>query len=142
MRIENRADREVIEAWITTFSPQELAKNGWTTEELLKLSISYTGLYLFYEASLAASLIYQQVDKNHYEVLFLGTDPGYRRKGCQERLLQQFSKLHPGAKLWLECRADNNPALELYKKSGFVITGNRPHYYKDGMAAVLMEFIA
>ncbi len=141
MRIENGADHQSVVAWVGQFPTDELTANGWVPADLVKLTQAYPSLFLFEKTSIAAGLIYQQIDKNHFEVLYLGTIPSLRRRGLQEILLKHFSKLHPNSKLWLECRGDNDAALALYKKSGFAVTGRRPNYYKDGMDAVLMEVI-
>lgn len=40
----------------------------------------------------------------------------------------------------LEVRSSNTPAINLYKKQGFVSFGTRPHYYPDGEDALIMWF--
>lgn len=140
MRIENRAEVHDVEQWAAGFATTELAANGWSLESLKKLTADYPALYLFLDSQLAACFVYQQIDKNHFEVMFLGTTTEFRRKGLQEKLIEHFSKMHKGAQLWLECRADNQSAISLYRKVGFVQSGLRPRYYKDGMDAILMSF--
>jgi ribosomal-protein-alanine N-acetyltransferase len=39
---------------------------------------------------------------------------------------------------YLEVRVTNQPALNLYKKRGFLIVGLCKHYYPDGEDAILM----
>jgi [ribosomal protein S18]-alanine N-acetyltransferase len=140
MKIENRADACDIELWAQGFDIAELATNGWSLESLLKLTSDFPAFYLFVDSKLAACFIYQQIDVGHFEVLFLGTRADFRRKGLQEVLLAHFLKFHKTSHLWLECRADNHPAICLYSKLGFTKTGLRPRYYKDGMDAILMNF--
>jgi len=38
---------------------------------------------------------------------------------------------------FLEVRADNHPAIELYERSGWQTAGRRARYYPDGVDAVL-----
>lgn len=38
----------------------------------------------------------------------------------------------------LEVRAGNTPAIQLYKKLGFEIVGQRQHYYRDGEDGLIM----
>ncbi len=42
-------------------------------------------------------------------------------------------------RLFLEVRADNDPALALYRSAGFVRMGRRPRYYPDGTDAITMR---
>jgi [ribosomal protein S18]-alanine N-acetyltransferase len=66
------------------------------------------------------------------EILSLGTLPharrsGYARtlvvRGCAEAFRRGACRAH------LEVAADNEAALSLYKKAGFIPTGCRPSYY-------------
>lgn len=42
-------------------------------------------------------------------------------------------------RMFLEVRADNDPALHLYQRAGFVRLGRRSRYYPDGTDAVTMR---
>ena len=44
------------------------------------------------------------------------------------------------AEVILEVRADNTPAIALYIKRGFVQIAERPRYYQDGVAALIMRW--
>lgn len=46
---------------------------------------------------------------------------------------------HRCVRILLETRAGNAPAIALYEKHGFVISGRRPNYYALGVDAILME---
>lgn len=43
------------------------------------------------------------------------------------------------AEVILEVRADNTPAIALYERRGFVRIAERPRYYQDGVAALIMR---
>jgi [ribosomal protein S18]-alanine N-acetyltransferase len=75
------------------------------------------------------------------ELLRVGVRPDARQQGHGERLLrawEQAAAARGCAEAWLELRADNAPALALYRRAGWVETGRRARYYRDGEAAVLM----
>jgi ribosomal-protein-alanine N-acetyltransferase len=65
------------------------------------------------------------------ELLLLAVDPAEQRRGIGQALLDDFvaAALSGGAhRLHLEVR-DGNPALDLYRASGFAPAGRRRNYY-------------
>jgi len=65
----------------------------------------------------------------------------YRCKGVATRLLLEMirSAEAVGARfVTLEVRVSNDPAIELYKKFGFQIMGERKHYYMDNFENALI----
>ena len=65
------------------------------------------------------------------ELLLLAVDPAEQRRGIGQALLDNFiaASLAGGAhRLHLEVR-DGNPAVELYRASGFATAGRRRNYY-------------
>ena len=70
------------------------------------------------------------------------TAPWARRRGVGAALLTRFLEacVEGGAeRVFLEVRADNAAAIALYALHGFVERGRRPHYYRDGTDALVME---
>lgn len=71
------------------------------------------------------------------ELLLIAIDPRYRGKGAGRRLLERFiaaAEQRGMDRQFLEMR-DGNPAVHLYRATGFVAVGRRPGYYraaKDG----------
>lgn len=66
--------------------------------------------------------------------------PEARRRGRGGRLLLAFARAARGRgaeRLFLEVRADNDPAIGLYEGLGFTGIGRRPAYYADGGTALL-----
>ena len=64
----------------------------------------------------------------------VGIRAGLRRRGIGGALLRTALRLaaREGARrAVLEVRAGNGPALALYKRFGFRISGRRPRYYRD-----------
>ena len=65
------------------------------------------------------------------ELLLLAVDPSEQRRGIGQALLDDFiaAALAGGAhRLHLEVR-DGNPAMDLYRASGFIPAGRRRNYY-------------
>jgi len=72
------------------------------------------------------------VDEAH--IATIATHPDYRRQGIANRLLVHTLQtvMSEGAKSsFLEVRASNIAAQEMYRQLGFEESGRRPRYYKD-----------
>ncbi|MDR1997949.1 MAG: GNAT family N-acetyltransferase [Candidatus Margulisbacteria bacterium] len=70
--------------------------------------------------------------------------PEYRRRGLAEAALRELLAARPGLNnAYLEVRTDNQAALGLYQKLGFIKTGIRKNYYRNpaGDAALLKRQI-
>lgn len=78
-----------------------------------------------------------------YELIGIGVTSQARRQGVGvcliEGMLLRLKDLGADA-LWLEVRADNQAAQQLYVKTGAVYTGRRTRYYADGTDAALMSY--
>ncbi len=89
----------------------------------------------------AALVIWLIVDEAH--VATLATHPNFRRQGIARKLLVHALReaWREGARrAFLEVRASNQAAQDLYRALGFVEDGRRPRYYKDnGEDAILMS---
>lgn len=73
------------------------------------------------------------------EVTWLATEPKKRRQGLMSKLLVEiFDANRQTHEVWLEVRADNLPARNLYQKLGFMATRQRKGYYSDGADAIVM----
>ena len=76
------------------------------------------------------------------EVLRVGTDPGWRRRGIARELIAHLASdaRDLGAKsCMLEVRADNKPAQALYESIGLERVGVRAKYYDNAVDAVIMN---
>ena len=57
-----------------------------------------------------------------------------RQRGCGARLLAELERRLAAegiTALYLEVRTRNAPAIALYQKDGFLLTGRRPRFYRD-----------
>ena len=81
------------------------------------------------------------VDEAH--VATLATHPDHRRQGIGKRLLAHALSqimLDGARSSFLEVRASNLAAQEMYRKFGYEATGRRRHYYRDNDEdAILMS---
>lgn len=67
------------------------------------------------------------------ELLLIGVPPAARGKGYGRELLsaaRRDAQIRGADALFLEVREDNNPALGLYRRRGFVAIGRRRDYYR------------
>ena len=72
----------------------------------------------------------------------LAIDPSARGHGAGRALLdacEQGARRHGTKALRLAVRQDNQPAIRLYRASGYRETGTLGDYYRDGMTAISME---
>jgi len=133
-------DLKIWQSWFESFDKAELARQGWSTGQLLDLARQNDYAYWMDNGEVSAAVFYHFVEESKLEVLFLGVPPGLRRRGHMLALMQRLAESQSGLTLWLECRADNAAAIELYGKLGFREVGRRPKYYKDGTTAILFNF--
>lgn len=82
-----------------------------------------------------------------FEILYFEIFAPHRGQGLGKLALRGLTlQLFKGAghggpqKLWLEVHEDNARALKLYLDFGFRQTGVRPRYYRDGKAAILLNY--
>jgi ribosomal-protein-alanine acetyltransferase len=77
------------------------------------------------------------------DVQTIAVHPDYQGKGYGRRLLAALldeAALRGVKELFLEVRADNETAQQLYRSVGFEAIGERPNYYQPGnVAAVVMR---
>ena len=74
-----------------------------------------------------------------FQILQLTVHTAYHRQGIGTQLLKHAFKAHDVRAFVLEVREGNIAAISLYQKLGFVVTGIRRKYYKDGENAALMQ---
>ena len=64
----------------------------------------------------------------------IATHPDVRRQGIAKRLLAHalhYMRIEGAASSFLEVRAGNIAAQEMYRKFGYKVSGRRKRYYKD-----------
>ena len=77
------------------------------------------------------------------EIFNVAVSPCHRRKGIGRKLIEKFieeAKNKDTQQIFLEVRASNLPAINLYEGAGFVFCGLRKNYYDDPKEnAILMR---
>lgn len=106
----------------------------WTGEDF-KTSLTMTGmtgLLYKHEGNDIAFLLFRQIC-DEAEIILLGVDPVFARRGYASKLLQHAIELmHQTdiAKVFLEVREDNFAAIHFYEMFGFEEVGERRDYYR------------
>lgn len=73
------------------------------------------------------------------EVMYLETQEPFRGQGLMSQHLRDLFEAHANCEIWLDVHESNGPARALYRKLGFELKAQRPHYYRDGGAALLLS---
>ena len=93
-----------------------------------------------YGGRIAGFAAARRLAERENELLNVGVDPDFRRRGIGRRLIAELTESYPGT-LWLEVRESNEAARNFYKVLGFEEAGRRPGYYRDpDEGAIVMKF--
>lgn len=87
----------------------------------------------------AAGFVLSRAAADEEELLLIGVDPLFRRKGIGGALLERFiaeTSVRGATRLFLEMR-EGNCAESLYRRHGFERIGCRRAYYRRGTGAPL-----
>jgi len=104
--------------------------------------LDYEAIIAVARGAIAAFLQFRRVADSEIEVLQLFTVPGFRRRGIARALLRELLRRHAGTAVFLEVRASNAPALQLYQSAGFSTAGIRKSYYSNPYEdAIVLSFI-
>lgn len=118
---------------------------NWTERKLRAARLSYFAL--LDENGDPLTFVGFRELSHGWEIDILATRPGMEGRGLMtqtlEALLSQWAeaareKNWPNPEIWLEVHVNNEKALKLYLKLGFVRKGERPRYYSDGGTAIVM----
>lgn len=108
----------------------------WTVEEYL----TYDTWVAICENRLAGFICTRQVAPAEGEILNLAVAPEFRRRGIARVLVEKLIAAAPGS-FFLEVRASNKAALNLYKRLCFQEVARRPNYYDNpAETAIVMKF--
>lgn len=105
------------------------------------LNNPYTKVYVFIENSNIIGVIHINDIYDRYEINNIFVLKEHRNKSIANMLMLKViddAKENKKINITLEVREDNIPAINLYKKHGFVEKATRKGYYK-GIDGILME---
>ncbi len=117
---------------------------AWTLDmlkiELLGINNSET-LIIEENKVILGYFIYRKLS-SEYHILNLGVYPFRQKEGIGSILLKYFlNDLENISTVFLEVKESNFLAINLYKKNGFRVYGERKDYYKDGSSALMMNYV-
>lgn len=136
---------DVIEVMNAAFDP--VFGEAWSKSQLSGLLITPgSWLLLLHIADKTAGFAIARSVLDESELMLLAIAPDFRSRGFGRQLLDAViheAKEREARRLFLEMRSDNDAALRLYGKSGFIPVGHRLRYYRgeDGILrdAITME---
>ena len=115
---------------------------NWSRESLLQLASA--GLTTTYVADLkggVAGFLIGRSAGGEFEILNAAVSKAHRRHGIGSKLVAcalDFARGAGIAHVYLEARASNRPAIELYARHGFAECGRRTRYYRDPVEDALL----
>jgi ribosomal-protein-alanine N-acetyltransferase len=105
----------------------------WSADDFRRFSgwPPYFGLVVWHEST-AIGFILSSMAGGQSDIVSIGVDPAFRRRGIASALIEQL--LSDAARLgvetlFLEVETGNEGAIALYRRHGFEIAGRRPAYY-------------
>jgi ribosomal-protein-alanine N-acetyltransferase len=106
---------------------------SWTEPQTVSmLALPGVWLSVAWVDNRPAGFALNRIIADEAELLLLAVSPAFRRMGVATALIERsrmMTRLRKGFRLHLEVR-HNNPAIELYRKAGFILVGRRPGYYR------------
>ena len=130
------------------FSASEIEKlcfsHPWSENTLAsEMESRFSDFFGAFDGEKLAGYIGGRTIAGETEIFNVAVSPEYRRKGIGRKLIEKFieaSKEKETHVIFLEVRASNLPAINLYEGAGFVFCGIRKDYYDDPKEnAILMR---
>jgi ribosomal-protein-alanine N-acetyltransferase len=73
------------------------------------------------------------------DLVWIYVESEYRHQGYATRLMNTLVKTYENKTIWLEVNKNNDVAITLYKKIGFICTHERLNYYPNKDTAIIMK---
>lgn len=110
------------------------AAAAWSRESLLQLEPVASSAWVAERDGIVTGFLIGRSAADEFEILNMAVSGAHRRRGIGSKLLEcalEFSRQAGIARVYLEVRASNGPAIALYKRHGFTECGRRSQYYRD-----------
>ena len=117
----------------------------WTRQMYLKRIEERSVLIAKVDKAIAAALVFCAHSPGEWEIENIVVETGMRKQGIGRAMIRQLgmiAKERGCARLHLEVRESNEPALALYRGSGFVETTRRSAYYSNPQEDALLFTLA
>ena len=119
-----------------------LFSDAWSEASVRSaLSSPFTAALVAYVGGVCVGYLLSSLLSPEGELLRIGVHPSHRRCGMGASLMEGFfaeAKKRECTQLFLEVRADNEGAIALYRRYGFLDNGIRRGYYKNPSADALL----
>ncbi len=138
IRSANDNDMQVLAAIERRISPLP-----WTEHQFRESLDAHVVIIMEFNGVTAGYLVYSRT-LDEVELLNLGVDLPFRRSGIGRQLLDYCinENRNFAVRIYLEVRAGNLPAINLYTGAGFVQVGARKGYYQTARGAEDAEVMA
>ena len=108
------------------------------TKKMLRTHLEFHVGYVWQETKVKGYVLICETPWE-VEIFRIATLPTYQRQGVGKSMLNELFKKFPKKEFYLEVKEQNEPAINLYKKTAFEILEVRKNYYPDGSNAILMK---
>lgn len=105
----------------------------WTNEQIESHIFKHQKPWIAFsvDSQFASIVLYNQWDQV-IEINYLETAGPFIRQGYMKALLTAFFEKEPSLSCWLDVHEGNLAARNLYQSLGFLTSGLRKGYYRDG----------
>lgn len=119
----------------------ELERNastgGWSEAQVKSSLEQHICLVLKVDELIIAHCMLSEV-RDEVEVLIFTVSKNWQGKGVGSCFLAAILEQYSSSVVYLEVRENNLPAINLYKKMGFIEQGRRKAYYRDTQEGALI----
>lgn len=117
----------------------KLIKNDFASVyKISELNKDYSGVYVYLEDDKVVGFLEYEYHFEITDIINIAVSTIHQNKGIGEALINYLITNTKSDKIMLEVRENNEFALNLYNKCGFVEINRRKKYY-DGEDAIIME---
>lgn len=110
--------------------------HGWNESTMRQMLLMPGAVgWIAYDRDKPAGIVMYAYSPEQADIVTFGVLPEYRGKHVSDELMKEsfrFLSGHGIKEIFLEVAVDNEHAIALYRRHGFVQVGRRPNYYVRG----------